>query len=174
MEQLWPHCFDLLLCPIEFHISNDIKIEAPISAINTTDLTVTVLGITVVIDNLTILKDESEAALETLTVADLSAEDYVEISASLVDEIVVAGKVERKNPEDTVELQGLIDSAAQPDLVIMGVDIITDENTEFEDNAENTLTAETFFAMDLVGLQVEIEGVLFAGTLTALSIEIED
>ena len=159
---------------IEFKISNDIKIEAPVTAIDMTNLTVTVLGLTVQINELTILKDESDAELPSFSLSDLNDGDFVEIGAMLDGDTIVAGKLERENQQNEVELKGYLDSLAQPDMVVLGVNVITNVDTEFEDAQELPISADTFFSSALVGSLVEVEGTFDGAVLTANEVEMDD
>ncbi|PCJ48878.1 MAG: hypothetical protein COA74_07805 [Gammaproteobacteria bacterium] len=159
---------------VEFKMSYDIKISAPISAIDSNEMTVTVLGIVVSINDLTVLKDDLDDVHSGLTFADLNIDDFVEIRASITDDLIMAGKLEREDHQNEVELEGVVDSSSQPDLMILGVNITTNANTQFEDDSDHYLTADTFFAIDLVGVIVEVEGVFDGSVLTASSVEIED
>jgi len=159
---------------IEFKISNDIKIEAPVSGIDMTNMSVTVLGITVQITELTLFKDESDAEIASFTLSDLNDGDFVEISAALDGDSIVAGKLERENQQELVELQGYIDSLAQPDMVVVGVDVVTNVDTEFEDNLEATISADTFFSSAQEGSLVEVKGTFDGSFLTAQEVEMDD
>ncbi len=73
--------------------------------------------------------------------------DFVEV-AGFKDEdgVPVATRLERDDPETESELRGFVQSVAQPDLVILGVTVRTDSNTEFEDENDNDIDAATFFS----------------------------
>lgn len=174
VEGVWNAEGILVAEKIEFKISNNIKISAPVSAIDSTEMTVTVLGIVVSINDLTVLKDDLNDVHGSLDFANLNVDDFVEISASITDDLIIAGKLEREDPENEVKLKGSVDSFSQPDLVILGVSITTDANTEFEDDSDHNLTADSFFAIDLVGLTVEVKGVFDGSILTSSSVEIDD
>jgi len=159
---------------IEFKISNDVEIYAPVTAIDMTNMTVSALGVTVQIDELTLFKDGSSAELPSFSLSDLNDGDFVEISAALDGDTVVAGKFERKEQRNEVELQGYVDSLTQPDMVVLGVNVITNVETGFEDAQGLIISADTFFSSVQVDSLVEVKGTFDGTALTAHEAEIED
>jgi len=158
---------------ISFHIDSDIEIEAMIDSIDAGEMTVTLLGIEVQVNGLTILKDESETNLVPLTFDDLSVGDFIEISVFLRNENIIVSKLEKENAEEGVELQGPVYSATQPNLVILGVPIVTDSQTEFEGSDGIPLSADAFFTTVQLGQLISVEGLWNGEEILADEVEFE-
>jgi hypothetical protein len=81
---------------------------------------------------------------------------------------VTATLLEREDDGDDVELTGFVQSLADPEFSILGVTILTTDETEFDD-----VDREEFFS-DAVGRLVEVEGQLSGQVLVAEEVELED
>jgi hypothetical protein len=106
----------------------------------------------------------SSSATASVAVPNLARGQIVRIAVRMSDD----GHAEMEH-EPEVELSGAIDSLAAPDLVVAGVTVHTDPNTEFRVGG-----VEGTFGDLKVGEQVEVEGVLQAdGSILAREIGAE-
>jgi hypothetical protein len=138
-----------------------IEIEARVQAVDFANGVVTLLGIRVQLTSRTRFEDFSSALAFPFRADDISVGDYLEIIGvpsedTAVD--VIATKVEREDDDDnTVSLQGFVESLAQPDLGILGVTVQTTVGTEFELGDDEVSQAE-FFGTIQVGQLVRADG----------------
>ena len=120
-----------------------------------------VLGITVSIDALTRMEDKSDARVEPLTIAALNAGDYVEVRG---DEFpagsgrILATILERDDPDTEAILQGFVETAASPNLSILGVTVETSSTTIFRDENDVAMSGADFFARLAEGDLVKAKG----------------
>ena len=67
-----------------------------------------------------------------------------------------------------------MESAAQPDLVVLGLTVQTDTNTDFEDVNDTPISADDFFAQAAAGTPVQIKGTVIGdGVIFATEVELE-
>ena len=153
-----------------------IKIEAEIEATDPSNNTVTLLGITVTATPLTEFKDNTSSNGETFGLGDINTGDFLRIRGHLENESVIADRIERRDLEDEVLLQGPVDSVSSPNLVILGITIQTNSGTEFEDANDNPITQAQFFAQVQTGMLVKVKakGAFAEGAIIADEVEIED
>lgn len=160
--------------PITSISGKDTRLEAVVDSVGANQLVV--LGITVVVSNLTQLEDDSDLDVRSFSLADLSEGDFVEVRGQLeADGSVSATRLERDDLEDEASVRGSVESNDGTTLVIAGVTILTDAETEFEDAAEVSLSQADFFAAALVGVEVKAEGLeTDTSEITASKLEIKD
>jgi len=132
-----------------------VRIEAVVDSVspNGTDPrigTFDVLGITVQVDLLTRMEDKfANPPVEPFTLNDLSAGDYVRMRGSVVTGStadLLAGLLERDDPRTDSELQGFVDSANDPSIMILGVEIDTSSASAFRDETGADIGRPAFFA----------------------------
>jgi len=116
--------------------------------------------ITVITDTQTSMEDD-ELGVEPFSLADIVADDEIILEGYLDSEgNVVATQLQRKVLEK-YELQGPVDAAGGDNLAgsvtILGVTILTDENTSFEAADESGLSGSEFYDQWEVGDLVEFE-----------------
>ncbi len=122
-----------------------IRVEAAVDSVDPSGNTFVTLGITVEVDALTRMEDK-DFDVEPFTLGDLNPGDVVrmrgsESSGSTAD--VLATLLERDDRSDT-ELQGFVDTAADPLITILGVQIDT-SGAVFRDENDAPMTRQTFF-----------------------------
>ena len=145
----------------------EIFIEASVEASGTNTQSLTLLGLTVRIDDRT--------RFNNVHLADLAVGDFVDMRGFVAaDGDVVATCLEREASRDEVELWGPVDAngIVEPRLFILDVEIQTGLHTVFEDGR---LTQAAFFAQVQPDDLVEVEGQLQAdGSIRAAEVEFED
>ncbi len=158
-----------------------IKLEGAIESIDTDSQTIIVLGSTLIIDEFTQLKDDSEADVRRFSLDLLSVGDWVEVKAFAGDNGLVVKKLEREDlqGEDSaddaeVKVEGLVSGINNPLIELAGTTIETSELTKFEID-EFEVSAEDFFAKLLTGDRIEAKGVtLENGNIMAIKVELDD
>jgi hypothetical protein len=162
---------------VKFKHQEDTRFEAVVDAVDVDASQVTVLGITIVLNNSTRRKDHSEMDVKFFGVDDISAGDFLEIRGKLeVDGIVTATRLRRDDLDDRSSVRGLVQSNdAAATLVIAGVTIRTNEETDYRDALEMSMTQADFFAAALEGVEVKVKGQeTDISEITAAQLELED
>lgn len=161
----------LIAREVEFH-DERVKIEAEVQAVGTDS--VSLLGITVTANLLTEFDDNTSANVEPFSLEDIQIGDFLRIRGHLDDNgSIIAERIERRDPDADVLLQGPVDSVADTNLVILGVEVQTD-GAQFEDASENIISQADFFGQVLPGMIVKVKGTLSGSTIIADEVEIED
>jgi len=162
---------------VKFKIRDDIEIEALVDSVDAANGTITLLGITVQINNFTQMEDDEDEDNSNFNLSSISAGDFVEIKGYLdSDGNVIASKLEREDDEDEgeVELKGPLDSVSEPNFVILGVTIQTSSDTDFESIEGSSNDSTGVFETVNIGDIVEVEGTFADGILTAEEVELEE
>jgi hypothetical protein len=148
---------------VEFSPEGPLRIEATVDSVNPLQL----LGITVQTNNLTIFEDKSPAELRPFSLADIDPADSLQVTGyeSLTTPgVVVATGITRTEPLEKLTLRGFAKNVAEPEFSILDILVITDGNTDLEDN---------FFTI-AEGRLVEVQGSTASGSLVAEKVEFED
>jgi len=148
---------------IEIRRANNVRMES--TATSVTAASLTVFGKTVKVNALTQYKDSSSVNLRTFGQADIRVGETLEVSAFLdnttVPRSIVATRVERIDAiaSDRHVLQGPVDSALLPNLVILGITVGTTPATTFLRADETAFaTRGDFFAAVTTGDIVKARG----------------
>ena len=124
--------------PVVASCQGAIFIQAPVEATDVNSQTLTLLGLTIHVDDLTRFHDAN--------LADLAVDDDVDMRGVIdVDDAVVASCLERESVRDEVKLRGPVDAhgIAESRLFILGVEVRIRANTVLE---AGSLTQAGFFA----------------------------
>ncbi|NIO16513.1 MAG: hypothetical protein GTN70_05885 [Deltaproteobacteria bacterium] len=158
---------------IDLRRANNIKIAAFVE--KTDGVSVTLLGIRVLKDDLTELKD-SRDDLRPFTLGDIEEGDYLEVRGTLDGTDVIASRIERDDPDDII-LQGFVTSETPTTMLeILGVKVHT-SGAQFENENDGPISAEDFFDRIGVGSLVKAKGSIRPGTeneIDAREVEIEE
>jgi Domain of unknown function (DUF5666) len=154
-------------------------VQGVASAVNATARTITVLGQTVAIDDLTELRTEGSGGGSSSLADIVAGTDRVQVRGRLINGVLTAERVtETNDPDDELQAQvGAEDEAARR-LTMLGVTVVLTA-AEFRDAADLPITAAAFFAAvtpaggGAAGTVVKVKGRFAAGTLTADEVEIE-
>ncbi len=122
---------------------------------------VVMLGITFTTDELTRFEDKSSADIRPLTIGDISAGDYLEIRGAEFPAgsgQILATIFEREDLDTRTELQGFVETVADPSLTILGVTIDTNGSTIFRDIDDNVISATDFFSQVAANSLVKASG----------------
>ena len=150
---------------IEIRQASNVRMESSVTAVTASSLTI--FGKTVTVNALTQYKDSSSSNVKTFGQASILVGNTLDVSAfldnSTVPASIVATRVERIDAiaSDRHTLQGPVDSALSPNLVILGITVVTlpPPGTNFL-RADETgfATQADFFAAVAVGDIVKARG----------------
>ena len=143
---------------IVFRLPSVIEIEADAEAIDTTNSTLTVLGISVTTNDYTTFRDHGSAGVVEFGLDDLVVGDRVEIRACLEDGTVVATRLERDDPEISVTLKAPVEEISEPNLTVLGITVASDAETVFQNTLKAVIDSATFFTIVNVDDLVRAEG----------------
>ena len=149
----------LLAESITIQPTNAIRAEGHVEAVDVGAGAVTVLGITFSTRDLLRLEDNSAAAVDPLTLADLGVGDEVQIRGFLDGAELVATRIERDDPRDRARLRGPVsaEDVTARTVTVLGVTLTGQAGiTEYQDVNDNVITAEQFH--DLVELGDFVKG----------------
>ena len=161
---------------IEIEPESELELRTFAEAVDVVNNSITLFGITIGVNSSTSFKDESDLEVQSFGLADINVGDYIEIKAFDQGQGITATKVERKNPEDDLKLEGPV---AAIDVVlftldVLGVSILTDQFTEYKDANEVNINQAQFFALIAVDSFVEVKWDANLGvTSPAKEIELE-
>jgi len=154
---------------------SSLKLSAPVEAVAVDGMggTLQALGITFIVTADT-RKEDHQTDNHFFSLADVHVGDWVEMSGypdPAGTGKMIATKLERHNPESTVELQGPADQLASPTFKIVGVSVDTTPSTAFSDG-DMAISSTDFFGL-ANGLVVEVEGSWTSPSLLATKAQIE-
>ena len=130
-----------------------------------------------VVSGLTFLVRESTLILDNdnqhISFEDLSVGLIVEIRADIqADGSLLASDIKIEDPlEDEVEVRGIVDTAGDSSLVLLGREFIVLNTTSVVDENDQAIPFSSIFTGDIVEVKANL---LPGGSLIALTIEVED
>jgi hypothetical protein len=120
---------------IEVRRSAPLRIVAQVDSISATANSFVILGLTVKVDALTRLEDQSSQQARPFSLANLAASDYVEVRGTespAGSGQLLATLVQRNNLQPDAVVQGFVQSVTPPQtFVVFGVNIGTNNSTQF-------------------------------------------
>ncbi|MEE8428880.1 MAG: DUF5666 domain-containing protein [Gammaproteobacteria bacterium] len=155
----------LLAEEVVFLPDTDTVVSANVNAIDIQNGTVTALGATATVNNLTRLVDKTGTASKTFSLAEVNLGDGIEIQG-FIDESgkLVARKIKRFEPKTEVLIKGLAEDvdAAGSTVTVLGTTIILADDTWYEDiNGDQTDKAGF-----LAGLEAGVSTIKATGAAT--------
>ena len=144
---------------IVFRLPSVVAIAADVEDIDVMSGTITLLGIRVAINKMTIFHDRSTAAVADFGFDDLSAGDRVEVRAYLDGDTPVAARLERDDPADAVTLKAPVDGVDPPAVTLLGVLAFAGNDTIFQNTEKEAIDADTFFTLVTTDSLVKAEGI---------------
>jgi hypothetical protein len=165
----------LVVTKISIRAQPSARLTARLDAVDSAAGTVRILGVTLKVAPTARLRDQSDARLSVLRLADLAAGDYVEVRGA---EITVVGSaagsermivlmLERQRPADEVRVRGRASDVARPEFRVLGIRVVTQAGTRFEGS-----NADDFFAQ-ASGKLVSAKGTASGAIVTAREVEFE-
>ncbi len=147
----------LIIEEVFFRPANKIVFIANVNAIDLEDSTITVLGTTAIVQNHTMLRDESAAKSRPFGLANVNLGDGVELRA-YVDSVgnLIASLIERYELFSEVTVRGTATSADSGNNMVnvLGTTIIVTVDTRYEDINNDPITKEAFFSAIEPGVTV--------------------
>ncbi len=152
-------------------LEDSIRIEAQVSRSGST---LTVFSeITILTNSFTDIEDENG---QSITAGDIQDGDYLEIEGFRgAGNDVVALEIEIDSDNRSI-LEGPVDAINEPNLTILGVNIVTNFNTDFEvDDVEN-VSANVFFNQVKVGniVKAREDSIVTIGQIVADELELQN
>ncbi len=166
----------LVASKVQVKPDTSLRLLGTFDAIDTTASTLRIFGLTVTVNAGTSFEDESATGLRTFAFADLRTGDYLEVLgyAGTTANSIVAARIERDDLASRRELQGVAASpATAPNLIILGITVVTTGSTEFRDEADQPITAAQFFAAAGNRL-IKVRGSWDGSSFTATQAELEN
>jgi len=161
---------------VDIRRGNVIRATALVDSVDAASGSLVMLGITVSTDALTRYEDKSSEDVRPLTIADISAGNYLEVRGGEFPAgtgQILAAIVERDDVDSLTLLQGFVTSVTDPTLTIMGVTVET-SGAVFRDVDESILTPTEFFNLVDVNSLVKAKGSESSATvITATEVELE-
>lgn len=162
---------------VDIRRSKKVRAVALVDSVDSANESLVMLGITFTIDTLTRFEDKSDADLSPFAISDIVVGNYLEIRGAEFPAgsgQVLATILERDDPNTRTELQGFVETVAEPSLTILGVTIDTSAGTVFQDVDDSILSSADFFALVAQGSLVKARGIESADTMiTATEVELE-
>ena len=152
---------------IVFRPQSVIEIEADVEAINATELSFTLIGVSINTNEFTLYRDHSDIGAPVFGFEDLAVGARIEVRAYLYDGEVIATRVERDDADDTVTLKAPVEAIAQPSLTLLGVTVTSDQDTVFQNFAQEVIDADTFFNLVVIDDLVKTEGTYDGSSILA-------
>jgi len=136
-----------------------VKLEARVASVNTAEATLTLQyptgTITVAVASTTLMKDDTGQA-NPLRLADIASGNFLEIEAIQVGDALVASRIRRDQPDDSI-LQGPVDSFnAGIDITVLGITFST-AGAKFEGEDDGEIGSDAFFTQLQPGDLVKIK-----------------
>jgi len=131
--------------------------------------TLTVLGVTITVDNNTRIEDKSDARIEMFRLANVQVGDYVEIRGTETAALkLTAARLERRRASTESWVRGTVRDLASPNFTALGVPVTTTSATRFDE-----LSSTAFFT-SAAGRVVKVRGTENANQIAATRVEFED
>jgi hypothetical protein len=142
---------------VEFE--GEIELQENVDTVSPTDNTLTLIGLTglsIQFDSKTSLHGQGDPR----RLDDLRSGDHLQIHGRLRGgSTVLATEVERSDPNSDVQVQGLVSSAADPILVLLGASIDTSSIPESGFRGDDGVIGRSaFFSGLLSGVKVSVQG----------------
>jgi len=158
---------------VTFEASSQARLEADVQTAAPNDTgagTLTAAGITIRIDARTRFRDASSARERPFSLGDIASGDRVEVTGTEIGGELQARSVTRVDADNGVVLRAVARDLGQDRFALLGVTVVTDGATIFEED-EQTIDAATFYA-GADGSDVEVEGTLNGGIISATRVRI--
>jgi hypothetical protein len=160
----------LVASRIDVRRSASVRIVTSVDSVNAAAGSLVALGVTIKIDALTRLEDQSDLMVRPFSLANLAVGDYVEVRGAespIGSGEVLATLVQRTNSQQDTQLQGFVQSVAAPSFTVLGVQVTTNGSTQFDGVSGVSKLA--------VGDLVQVSGQKVADrALNARTVEIDD
>ncbi|MBT1450096.1 hypothetical protein KJ365_04330 [Glaciecola sp. XM2] len=163
---------------IRFDKQSELEVEGVLQSVDIENSTVTVLNTVFLVDEFSVLKDDSDLEIRRFSLDQLNVGDLLEIEAFLNGDTLVVKTLEREeivggsgNDDDDAKLKGQVVAIEGNTMELLGTTVSTGQFTEFE-LGDADVSADVFFAQLAIGDWVEVEGIRQTdGSILATEIE---
>ena len=175
----------LVATKVDIRRAKAVRATANVDSVDAEAGSLVMLGITVSVDALTRLEDKSDVDMRPLTLANINADDYVEVrgsefpagSGNILATILERDDVDLSDPDPTI-LQGFVeDPITNSSFTILGVSIETGAGTIFRDVNDAVIPSTEFFNQLAIAPNpplVKAKGSEISGTvISATEVEFE-
>jgi len=162
---------------IVFRLPSVIEIQADIEDIDPYALTFMVLGKTIYTDDDTMFRDGSGPVEPSFDLGNLSTGDRVLVRAYMDGDDIVASRVELADASSLVVLKALVEDLSigpPPYLNLLGIPIIADEFTIYQDADKEPISVVEFFLLVEIGDIVRAEGEYTGTSIEATKLFLRD
>jgi hypothetical protein len=124
----------LVATKVEIRQSASARIVTGVDSVSTAAGSFVALGITIKVDALTRLEDQSTQQVRPFALANLAAGDYVEVRGTespVGSGQLLATLVERRNLQPDAQVEGFVQTVSPPTFAVLGVQVTTDVRTQF-------------------------------------------
>lgn len=166
----------LVATKIAFKADTSTRFQGTIEALNATNRTLTIFGVTISTSSATSFEDDSSANARPFGYAQLRTGDYLELRGAegATPLTATATLIERRNLDARRELQSTARNVALPNFTLVGVTVTTTNGvTEFRDLNGNTITQAQFFSQ-IAGRGVKVRGTFNGTAFAATRAELEN
>lgn len=165
----------LVASKIQFKSDTTTRFTGTIDALNATDRTLTIFGVTISTSGTTSYDDNSNARARPFSFAQLRTGDYLELRGSEGTNALTAGAtvIVRRDLDSRRELQSTARNVASPNFTLVGVTVTTTGSTEFRDLNGNSITQAQFFSQ-IAGRGVKVRGTWNGASFAATRAEMEN
>ncbi len=165
----------LVASKISFKSDTTTRITGTVDALNATNKTLTIFGVTISTSNTTNFDDNSSANARPFGFAQLRTGDYLELRGSEGSSALTAAAtvIVRRNLDSRRELQSTARNVALPNFMLVGVSVTTTTATSFRSLSGASMTQAEFFNQ-LAGRGVKVRGTWNGSAFAASSAEMEN
>jgi hypothetical protein len=165
----------LLAARVEARQNNSGLIRGLVDAVSSANNTLTVLGVAVTTTSTTSFEDRSEQRIRQFRLSDVRVGDYVEVRgvAGASGSGLSATLVERDRPEERSYVQGVPRNVADPNFTVLGLQVMTNQQTRFAGPGGQARGREQFFNQPGTDL-VTVRGTVTGGILVADQVHVRN
>lgn len=158
---------------VDIKPDSSIRIDANVDEVSAPTNSLTMLGIKVMVNDLTRLEDKSDIELSSFGLGNINVGDRIEMRGFLDGSNLIASRLEREDtspdPDEKVELQAPLEAsnAAAGTMTLLGITVpaTTALGTEFEDENDNPISQAAFYTALGTGTIVKVKWDPFTSTM---------
>ncbi len=143
---------------VEFEGPSQARLDGMVDDVDPVAGTLTAAGVTVLTDAKTRFRDASSQRQRPFSLADLGSGERVEVAGTESGEALMARSVTRTDADAGIVLRARARDVGESRFVLLGVTVVTDGATEFEEDGQ-AIDDAAFYAT-AEGRDVEVEGTL--------------
>ena len=159
---------------IVFRHTSFVQIDSDVESIDANSASLVLLGVTVVADEFTAFRDDSDINIREFGLDDIAVGDRVEVRGYMDGDRLVATMMERDDADDDVTLKALVDAVAQPTLTLLGITVTSDQDTVFQNQSMDIIDADTFYALVTTDNVVKAIGSYDGSSILASTLYLRD